>query len=381
MKVFSKILVATGAALALLPVSAWSAVGGGAVIHNAATLSYAGGQITAAVQVTVTTLASTPVFDVDALNVDSYTGDAATFQYTISSTANGTDTYSLTTDVVNNGVSAPTALTTSPATVNLGASVTSLDSDAAGNVYIPANSQTNLDAGDFVVITIGGNDYVYEISSVSPGTPSTTVGNTTTAEVPTSLALTPVTGGAPVIGAGVVPAGTQIGEQQTITVQVESGTPTTSGTDGTHTLTVNGATTALNGGSVLLFDDGLNATNTVLSGDGTLTKEVRNVTTGGSFATSGVTAQSGDQLEYRLTAASSSINDLTAAVIADTVPDYTTYVLSTTTLNGAAVADDAVGTTPFVLDEGGLQVNSATGAPGVVVSGETAEVTFTVLVD
>lgn len=379
MKALNKVFAAAATALMLSPVAAWSAVGGGAVIHNAATLSFAGGQVTASVRVTVNTVASAPVFDVNLLNIDSYPGDTADFLYTISSTANGSDTYSLTTTSTDAGVSAPTALTTTPATLVLGASIASQDSDASGNVYIPANSETNLDVGDRVVVNIAGNDYVYEIATLSPGTPTTTVGNTTTAEVATRLTLTPVTGGAPVINAGVITAGTQIGEQQIVTVQITSGTPTTGGTDGVHTLQVSGATSALSGGSVLLFDDGLGATNTVLSGDGSLIKEVRNVTQSGSFATSGVTAQTGDVLEYRLTAATNSGSTLTSAAITDEIPTYSTYVNGSTTLNGNPVAD--AGGTPFPLDEGGIAINTPSGAAGELIDGEVAEIIFQVTTD
>lgn len=379
MKALTKVLVTLVSAVVLLPVTAWSAVGGGAVIHNAATLSFAGGQVTVFVEVTVSTVASAPVFDVNPTNIDSYPGSVSDFLYTISATSNGSDTYNVSTSSVDAGVSAPGALTITPASVVLGASIASQDSDAGGNVYIPANSEVELAVGDRVLVTVAGNDYVYEIATLTPGTPASTIGNSTTPETPTSLTLTPITGGAPVISTGTIPAGTQIGEQQVLTVQVTAGTPVTAGVNGVHTLTVSGSTTALSGGSAVLFSDGLNATNTVLSGDGTLLKEVRNVTEGGSFATSGVTAKTGDVLEYQLTAASNAGSNLVAAVMEDTIPTYTAYVTNSTTLNGNPVAD--AGTTPFPLDEGGIAVNTPSGASGELVDGETAIVIFQVTVD
>ena len=379
MKALTKVLVTLVSAVALLPVTAWSAVGGGAVIHNAATLSFAGGQVTVFVEVTVSTVASAPVFDVNPTNIDSYPGSVSDFLYTISATSNGSDTYNVSTSSVDAGVSAPAALTITPASVVLGASIASQDSDAGGNVYIPANSEVELAVGDRVLVTVAGNDYVYEIATLTPGTPASTIGNSTTPETPTSLTLTPITGGAPVISTGTIPAGTQIGEQQVLTVQVTAGTPVTAGVNGVHTLTVSGSTTALSGGSAVLFSDGLNATNTVLSGDGSLLKEVRNVTEGGSFATSGVTAKTGDVLEYQLTAASNAGSNLVAAVMEDTIPTYTAYVTNSTTLNGNPVAD--AGTTPFPLDEGGIAVNTPSGASGELVDGETAIVIFQVTVD
>lgn len=366
--------------LAFVVSGAHAAVGGGATIHNAATLSFSGGQVTASVQVTVDTVASPPVFDVDLSNIDVFAGDTASYVYTITSTSNGADTYSLVLGTTDTDVSAPGATSISPTNVVLGASITSVASDAGGNVFIPAGSETSLQVGDFVVITISASDYVYEIDSLTPGTPASTSGTVTTPETPTSLTLTGITAGAPAIGAGTVPLGTQIGEQQSLAVDITAGTPAIPGTDGTHTLAITGTTTATDsGGSVVNFSDGLAATTTVLSGNGTLVKEVRNFTDGGSFATGGVSAITGDVLEYRLTAAPIAGNTLNSAVIEDSIPAYTQYVANSTTLNGVAVGD--AGTTPFPLDEGGLPVNSPGEGAGVVADGETAVVIFRVTVD
>lgn len=366
--------------LAFVVSGAHAAVGGGATIHNAATLSFSGGQVSASVQVVVETLASAPVFSVDQANIDVFAGDTANYVYTITSTSNGTDTYSVILGTTETDVSAPGATNITPTTVVLGASITSLASDAGGNVFIPAGSETDLAVSDRVVLNLGGSDYVYEIATLTPGTPASTAGNVTTPETPTQLTLTPISGGAPVIGLGTVPLGTQIGEQATLAVSVTAGTPVTQGVNGTHTLEITGATSATDGtGSVVNFSDALNATTTVLSGDGNLLKEVRNVSDGGGFATTGVTARTGDILEYRLTATSAAGTDLSGAVMEDTIPAYTQYVASSTTLNGAAVAD--AGATPFPLDEGGLSINSPSGAAGEILDGESAELIFRVTVD
>ena len=365
--------------LAFVVSGAHAAVGGGATIHNAATLSFSGGQVTASVQVVVDTIASAPVFTVDQPNIDVFAGDTANYVYTITSTSNGSDTYSLVLGTTDVDVAAPSAVNISPANVVLGASISSQASDASGNVFIPAGSESDLSVGDLVVLNLTGSDYVYEIATLTPGTPASTTGNVTTPETPTSLTLTAVTGGAPAIGAGTVPLGTQIGERQELAVAVTAGTPASPGTDGVHTIAITGATTATAGGGVVNFSDGLAATTTVVSGNGTLTKEVRNVTAGGGYASSGVTARTGDVLEYRLTAAPIAGNTLNTAVIEDTIPLYTQYVANSTTLNGAAVSD--AGATLFPLDEGGLTVNSPSGAAGEITDGETAVVIFQVTVD
>ena len=100
------------------------------------------------------------------------------------------------------------------------------------------------------------------------------------------------------------------------------------------------------------------------------------MTDGGAFATSGVTARTGDVLEYRLTAGTIPTETITGAVITDSIPEFTAYVPNSTTLNGNPVAD--VGPNSALV--GGLQVNSATGAAGEIVDGETAVVTFQVTV-
>ncbi len=366
--------------LAFVVSAAHAAVGGGATIHNAATLTFSGGQITASVQVTVDTLASTPVFSVDQTNIDVYAGDTANYLYTLTSTSNGSDTYSLTLATTDTDVTAPGALNIAPAALVLGASITSASSDASGNVFIPAGSESALQVGDQVVINLAGSDHVYEIASVIPGTPASTAGNITSAEIATRLTLTPISAGAPTIVAGTVPLATQIGERGSIAVAVTAGSTTSAGTNGTHLIVISGSTTATDAiGAVINFTDALAATTTVLSSDGTLSKQVRNVTQGGAFASAGVTAKTGDVLEYRLLAATVPGVTLNAAVIEDNLPAYTQYILNSTQMNGSAVAD--AGTTPFPLDEGGLSVNSPSGIAGQIVDGETAEVLFQVTVD
>ena len=189
-----------------------------------------------------------------------------------------------------------------------------------------------------------------------------------------------MTPGAPVIGQNDVPAGTQIGERQSFSVSLNAGTPDNAGTDGTHQLDITGTTSAQDTtGSVVSFDDTVDATATVLSSDVDLVKEVRNIDQGTGFQTSGVTAQTGQTLEYRLTAQTSTSGNVTGANLEDQLPKYTTYVTSSTTLNGNAVSD--AGSTDFPLDEGGIAVKSPGGASGEIVDGETAEILFQVTVD
>lgn len=360
-------LTSTGQALAT--------TGGGATIHNAATMSFSGGQVTASVDVEVLTIGTAPTITSETVTANA--GDSVTVTYTITGNSNGSDIYDLTVSTNDTDVGAPSSLTITPPQVTLAGSVTSRPSQP-GTIFIAAGSEDNLAPGDTVRINIGGTDYFYTVDSVTPGTPASTTGNTTTPETPTAVALTPQAS-APAIIAGNVPVGTQVGEVQTFTVELDAGTPTTPGTPGEHEIVVDGTAAAPGPGGpgdVITFDNIGGGSVTVLSGDATLIKEVRNVTDGGAFATSGVTARTGDVLEYRLTAGTIPTETITGAVITDSIPEFTAYVPNSTTLNGNPVAD--VGPNSALV--GGLQVNSATGAAGEIVDGETAVVTFQVTV-
>lgn len=373
-----KHLIKVLAAIGLLCASqlTLAATGGGATIHNAATLSFSGGQVTAHVDVDVLTIGSVPTFT--AVSESANSGDSVNVTYTITSTSNGSDIYDLTVSTNDTDVSAPSSLTLAPPQVTLGGSITSRPS-TAGTIYIAAGSESELVAGDIVRINIGGTDYRYEIGTVTAGTPAFTVGNTTTAEVPTAITLTPV-GAAPAIIVGNVPVGSQVGEVQTIVVSMTAGTPTTPGVGGNHEIVIDGTAAAPGPGGpgdVVTFSDIGTGDVSVLSGNASLTKEVRNVTEGGGFATSGVTARSGDVLEYRLTASTIPGETVTGASLTDTLPEFTTYVASSTTLNGAPVADLGSDSPLFT----GMPVNSTGGAAGEILDGETAIVTFQVTVD
>jgi uncharacterized repeat protein (TIGR01451 family) len=64
----------------------------------------------------------------------------------------------------------------------------------------------------------------------------------------------------------------------------------------------------------------------------------------------------GDTVEYSIVLTNTSTRAITNLVVKDTLPGNVTYVTSTTTSNGVAVADS--GTTSFPLDESGFQLSS-----------------------
>lgn len=382
---FSKMLVSLAFIISLSGYTniAKAATGGGATIHNAATLTFNGGIVTASVDVLVNTIASAPTIAVDRTAVDVFAGSVSRFTYTITNNSNGSDDFSLNASSLDANVDAAAGLVISDSSVTLGGSVTSRPS-AANTVFIPAGSEQDFDVGDTVVI----NGNTFRIDAVTPGTIARTVGNNTTPETPSELTLSPLNG-APPIGASDIPAGTQIGEQATFTVDVTAANPTVVGVNGTHTVDVSGTTTAVTagaGGAPVNFStsaaNGNQVIVTILAAQVTLSKEVRNVTQSGSFALSNVTAQPGDILEYRLTATATSGNgDATGNVLTDEVPEFTTYISGSTTLNGSSIADGSGASLPLSSANGGLTINSPSGAAGVIAEGESAVVLFRVTVD
>jgi len=382
---------------AVIGAGAFAATGGGATIHNAATLTYNGGQqVTDWVNVDVLTigtapsiaLTSTGPFQVNA-------GESITLNYTITANANGNDSYSLSAATSGTtGLTAGTTFTPSTNTVVLGASVTvapsvAVDGDT-GTLFIPTGSETNLSPGDTVVL----NGFTYTVEAVRTGVIASTTGNTTTAETYTEIDLTvPLLSGSPSVGNATIPVGSQFGERATFSIDVVVTAPTVVGVDGEVNPVITGNTSALDTSSnPVSFDTSTDGSGTndptifVLSATVTILKEARNVTKGSAFAASGITAQGGDVLEYRITmVATAGSGDAVASVLADEVPQFTAYVANSTTLNGVAVVDDG-GAQPFPLSavNGGLGVNSVNGtadqsAGGVLVDGDTGANAATVL--
>lgn len=384
----------------LLAPQAWANTGGGATIHNFATLTYTGNAtgIKAAVNVTVQTLASKPTMTAPTLaqTVPSY--GTADYTFTVTSTANGADTFALNAaSVDSNTTGAPGISFLQGASVvtslSLGGSVTSA---ASGNntLSIPAGSQTNLAVGDTIVV--GGN--AYTINSVTAGTVASTDTGTgvSTPEVPTVLALTPV-GAAPAITPGSVPVGSLVSEQVVLTQRVVASAPSSSSVTATHTVNFTATSSATNlSGNTVVYDssvDGGTTVTTVILASNSLVKLVRNVSraaansaaTGpvscgtNTYYAAGVVSKPGEELEYCLRASVATGQPaLSNAVLQDEVPPFTTYVGSSTTLNAAAVTDPAPNTLP--LAGAGLSVKSPGGAAGQILPGETAVVIFKVTV-
>ena len=282
-------------------------------------------------------------------------GAIATYLYTLTATANGSDVYDV---VVSLGATAnvagaalthrtlaadgTTQLVASPADVTLGASVITA-APAANQLTFPGGTLTNIGVGDVVVV--GGNSFIVAGVTLGSGASHTNLGavaqtaiGVDTAEVNGSLTLAIHPAGsnvAPAFAAGNV--GTVAAEQ--VFLEVTSTATTTGTTDGTVIHTVE--TDSVAGGAPA---SGLNnyasATNTTtFTGTSlSITKEVQNLNDAVPAFGATATGNPGDILEYRVTVINGATGgDAADVVVTDTVPAYTALVV--TGVNFATITD------------------------------------------
>lgn len=350
-------LVATTLFAAVLMATAQTAsanTGAGATILNVVTVNYnsPGGVAlvaSASASVTVTLVPTAATLAAVGLTAKATpSGTAITYSFTATAQANGSDTYLLNSAagtlvnatipnvVFKQGAAAVTNLT-------LASSVIS-DVTAVDTIVVPANTATNLVAGDIVIIN--GVDYLVSTVSGAGTAASVVIGAQAaviTNEIPVSIVLI-----ANVAGTNIAPAFTlsvagtpsiQIGllvaEQQAFTVDVTSSTKTPG--DGTVPLdiSVGGPT------GTAPISTPITTTSTVQGANLTITKEVSS--DGGvlvPFATTG-TGAPGSTLTYRITISNGGAGSASAVVITDPMPAYTTYIANSaksSTVLGAAFA-------------------------------------------
>jgi hypothetical protein len=336
MKQIKTILLAQLAVIAILlciSAPAWANLAANTQILNKANLSYWDGTQTkvasAEVTVTVTLVCAAPTLTPGGPQTTSYNGPATTLtdSFTITSGSNGPDTYNLSAAVsgsTNTGV--PTAPTAVPvaATVQLGASVTTVGSTgtvivvpADGNLPGEMPGVNGIAVGDTVVIN-GNQRDVIAISDNTTGTSTITLNAA--------------------LDSGYMPgSGVVVGERKTVNTTVTAGTITVSGVDVTVSATLTATSCSGSGAATSPAGPILN---TYTSGIGTLTKYVKNVSTpsgtgtpyyyGGvapsnAYYLSGVTAKPGDTLEYLLVSKNTSLTGpVSSAVVTDAIP--TAYV-------------------------------------------------------
>jgi hypothetical protein len=340
-------------ALAVTPQHAEANTASNTAIINTVTVNYrdAGGTaqtaVTASATVTVSLVPATPTLNAPA-DQNTTLASAANYSYTITSNANGPDTYNLTipSKVNSANITASTA-TPSATPISLGATTifTPVTIGAAGTtaIVVPSDTVSNasvngITAGATVVI----NGQTYTVASIvdnASGTSTITVNGNGSA----SAALT---------------YGTVIGEQKTFTLAV---TPTTMNPT-TVNETVTTTLSARDSGNVAVAATDVTVT-TVPAANLTVTKEVS--TNGTAWATTAA-APPGTLLYYRITVHNGGAGNATSVVITDPLTSYTTYSAGTAKRATGALVNYAAA--PTVLTDGsdgdGYDYNITT--PGTV---------------
>ena len=303
-------------------------------IRNTVTVNYADAAgnpqtpLTANVDITVNLVESTPLLNAPPdQSIDA--SQTAVYNYLITSTANGPDTYNLNVSsiVESAGINGSTA-TLSVTTIDLGASTAAatVTIAATGNTDITVPSDNASDgqvngiaAGDTVVIGGAAFTVASVVDNGGVGTSTITVtGNGTATSVN---------------------SGDLISEQGSFTLTVTPGTVTDATNNQTITVDI---TAQADGGSTAAATD--QTVTTVTAVQLTITKYVRNVTNpngsgtsvnvdGNTYYAANVTGVPGDTMEYLVAVANGAGSPATNVIIQDSVPAFTTYVAGSMALD------------------------------------------------
>jgi len=369
--------------------------GAGTTILNVVTVNYqspGGVNLVASASASVTvTLVPTAVAlaAVGLTSLSTPSGTAITYSFTATSQANGSDIYLLNSAAGTlTNATAPTVVFKQGATVvtdlTLASSVIS-DVTAVDTIAVPANTATNLIAGDIVIIN--GTDYLVSTVSVTDtaavANVSATAAGTITAEIPVSIVLVAnPAGSATPPNFTIADKGFLVAEQQAFTVDVTSSTVAPG--DGTVPLdiTVGGGTTPVT--------TPITTTTTVQGANLTITKEVSS--DGGvtvPFATTGSGAPL-STLTYRITISNGGAGSASTVVITDPMPAYTAYVAGSaksSAVAGALFADvanitltDAADAPVDEYDFGVTALNQATLSVPTVAAGATVVLFYQVTI-
>lgn len=410
MKHLRKIIGGTAllASAALIPSLAF-ATAANTTITNTVTVSFSDAAnnpqtpVEANVSISVNLVASAPLLTSPA-DIDPTTEDTGVnLVYTITSTANGPDTYNFSSADTRANMDADA--TFSAPTVLLGATTVASGITAADTVItVPFDGTDDgvvngLAVGDIIVIDPTGTAEVAEIDSIdeSTGAASNTVTITLTAGTTNAFTY-----------------GTTIGERDDVTVVVTTDT-ITSGTSGTHSV----LSTATSDADGAVFTTQTTATVvTVRRPVLTVTKYVRNVTTvafnplvaditvdGVDYYASGVSGNPTDTMQYLIVIDNSAAGAGTAnnIVVSDPIPQFTTFVPGSIRLddngdptvafiaqNEAADGGDAAeldttgnGTVYVYAGAGGddTAAGAGNGDGGTLTAGQISHVIFQVTID
>jgi uncharacterized repeat protein (TIGR01451 family) len=291
-------------------------------IFNQATLSYSDGATsrtaTASVIVTVSLVPAAPTIAAGPPQSTSYAGPATVLHNTfvVTNNGNGPDTFTLSTLITGStnttGPGAAVVNPLAPATLALGGTIT-ISGCTTTAIKVPSDGS----AADSTVNGITGGSTVVIAGEVRTVSLVVDPGGTGTATITLASPLTSAPG-----------AGVTVGEQKAVTVDVTAGTITTAGTD--ITVAKNLTATSTHAPNPTLTSASI--TDTYTSGVASLTKYVRNLTTSqagtgiklthntADYYPSGITAKTGDVLEYILLATNSGSGPVTASVITDILP-------------------------------------------------------------
>jgi len=338
-------------AVALTAASAVASTAANTVITNTATVNFndAGGvaqpAVSASATVTVALVPGAVTLSSPVPQTIAQGGANASLTYTITSTANGPDNYSLTSVATPANVSGVTPTfpggtpiavggTTLAAPANNGDASITVPYDNAGGAVV-----NGIGVGSTIIV--GGNPYT--VTTVTKNAPA----NTTAIGIGT------------VIAGGTVAAGQIVGERKTFTVSVPSGT-VTSGNSGTQTVnTTATSATAPNPATT-------QTTATVITVNRpTLTVSKLVSTDGGSTFGAAGSAPPGTVLIYKIVATNSGSTSAGAVAFTDALPAYLTYQAGTGKFATAAATTYAAAT---ALTEGvggySMAANTVTYNPG-----------------
>lgn len=358
--------------------SAYAGTGAEATIHSSAKLSYNGGSAFAGATVMVKLVAAPVTIKVDTSSATIDAGQNVQFTYTFESNANGKDNYTLATDSIDNsGVDTPTISFAEGTSVELGASITSAPMDTTNVLKIPAGTMDMFNDNDIVRLSDGSGSYpgTYRVVSRTNGTVATTnATGDTLPETPALITLVTVTGS----DLTNVPAGVQIGEVKDVVVTITAGTVNGGAVDPEHVINIS-ITSDTDSSAKATTTDGDN-NEIIISVDVPSTlqfiKEVKESDAPDSSYVVYLESEPGKDLTYRLTVTNESQAVVTGAIVEDVIPNFTTFIDGTITLNGEAYD----GTAPWS-DAGMTILSTSATNQGDILVGESAVVTYQVTIN
>jgi uncharacterized repeat protein (TIGR01451 family) len=341
-------------ALIVTPHHAAANTASNTAIINTATVNYrdAGGTlqtpVSASATVTISLVPASPTLNAPA-DQNTTLAVAATYNYTITSNANGPDTYNLTipSKVNSANITGSTALP-APTPISLGATTIFAPVTIAAGVptaiTVPSDGTSNGSVNGISAAvgnnTVVINGLVYTVNSIVDNASGT---STITVTGPASVAL----------AYGVV-----IGEQKTFTLAV---TPTTMNPT-TLNETVTTTVSARDSGNVAVAATDVTVT-TVPAANLTVVKEV---SLNGTVWATAVAAPPGTLLYYRITVRNGGAGNATSVVITDPLSVYTTYSAGTAKRATGALVDYLVAPTTLTDLFGDADGFDFGNTPGVV---------------